>query len=90
MDETECARTGENCMAVYEARMNSRSMGRTSTLWKETQSFESMLGEELTVAVEFNFTNVQLLTVLDVQRKIVNRAHDCFPPLDAGYKNGLD
>lgn len=60
VDSTECARSGENCMSIYQARLSETAMGRTTMIWKEDKSFESMLGEETTISVEFNFTSKQL------------------------------
>lgn len=62
VDLTDCAKgVGENnCMAIYEARMSAKAMGRTRSLWKETRSFGSMLGEEMTIALELNFTSQHL------------------------------
>ena len=62
VDKTDCARgLGEDkCMSIYEGRMNSRGIGRTSAIWKEKRSFQSMLGEEQTIAIEFNFTDSEL------------------------------
>jgi hypothetical protein len=60
VDSTECARSGENCMSIYQARLSETAIGRTTLIWKEEKSFGSMLGEETTISVEFNFTTKQL------------------------------
>ena len=61
VDQTECAQGDESkCMSIYQLRMNERGIGRTTSLWKETQSFGSMLGEETTIAIAFNFTAAQI------------------------------
>jgi len=49
-----------SCMSVYEVRMSNRGIGRTSSLWKERRSFQSVHGEETTLAIDFNFTTQQL------------------------------
>ena len=36
------------------------TVGRTTSLWKEKKSLQSMLGEETTISVAFNFTSQQL------------------------------
>jgi hypothetical protein len=56
VDQTDCAKgAGENtCMSIYQARMSSKAVGRTSSLWKEARSFGSMLGEVTTIALELN------------------------------------
>lgn len=62
VDQTECARgEGENnCMSIYQVRMSGRGIGRTTSIWKERKSFGSMLGEETTIALDFNFTSQQI------------------------------
>ncbi len=60
VDQTECAGGDEGaCMSIYQLRMSGRGIGRTSSLWKEKQSFGSMLGEETTIAMAFNFSSSQ-------------------------------
>ena len=36
------------------------TVGRTTSLWKEKKSLQSMLGEETTISIAFNFTSQQL------------------------------
>lgn len=62
VDETDCAKGkgDDHCMSIYQSRMSARGIGRTTSLWKERESFGSMLGEETTIAVDFNFTSKQL------------------------------
>jgi parallel beta-helix repeat protein len=59
VDQTDCAKgvSDNNCMSIYQARLSAKAVGRTSSLWKETSSFGSMLGEETTIALELNFTS---------------------------------
>lgn len=62
VDQSDCAR-GEDetyCMSIYQLRMSSRGIGRTTSIWKEKKSFGSMLGEETTIAIAFNFTSQQI------------------------------
>ena len=61
VDRTDCARGEESaCMSIFQLRMSQRGIGRTTALWKEKQSFGSMLGEETTIAIAFNFTSQQI------------------------------
>eukprot|EP00537_Pseudo-nitzschia_pungens_P019000 CAMPEP_0172403870 /NCGR_PEP_ID=MMETSP1061-20121228/60885_1 /TAXON_ID=37318 /ORGANISM="Pseudo-nitzschia pungens, Strain cf. pungens" /LENGTH=989 /DNA_ID=CAMNT_0013138429 /DNA_START=146 /DNA_END=3115 /DNA_ORIENTATION=+ len=62
VDQTDCAkgRGDEHCMSIYQLRMSGRGIGRTTSLWKEKPSFGSMLGEETTISLDFNFTSQQI------------------------------
>jgi hypothetical protein len=62
VDQSDCARGGDDsaCMKIYQARMSEKGLGRTTSIWKERRSFGSMLGEETTISVEFNFTSKQI------------------------------
>jgi hypothetical protein len=62
VDQSDCARGDDDtgCMSIYQLRMSERGIGRTRSLWKESQSFGSMIGEETTIAIDFNFTSSQI------------------------------
>jgi len=61
VDQSDCANGDESaCMSIYQLRMSGRGIGRTTSMWKETKSFGSMVGEETTIAIDFNFTDQQI------------------------------
>jgi hypothetical protein len=57
---TECSRTGENCLSIFQARTNPRGIGHTTSLWKETSKFGTVLGVETTIDITFNFSQALL------------------------------
>eukprot|EP00535_Pseudo-nitzschia_heimii_P003501 CAMPEP_0197186878 /NCGR_PEP_ID=MMETSP1423-20130617/14758_1 /TAXON_ID=476441 /ORGANISM="Pseudo-nitzschia heimii, Strain UNC1101" /LENGTH=994 /DNA_ID=CAMNT_0042638305 /DNA_START=59 /DNA_END=3043 /DNA_ORIENTATION=+ len=62
VDQSDCAQGKDetSCISIYHLRMSARGIGRTAKIWKEKQSFGSMLGEETTIAIDFNFTSQQI------------------------------